>query len=485
MSDPVATSEDLLQALVRLEPEARKLDATPAELAGWLAELVSFSGEYLASNASGPAFHGEGAGPPAPLELPREPAPIGEVLSEYAELVLTRGLSAGSGRFFGYVPGGSVPSAALGDYVAALTNPFVGVTPAAPGGAEIENAAVRWLIELLGFPHSAWGTLQSGGSLATLTAVVAARETRPAAEWARGVIYLTSEAHIAIRKALHIAGLGEVAVREIAVDERLRMSVADLERRVRADREAGLLPWMVFASAGTVNTGDVDPLAAIADAAATHGLWFHVDAAYGGFFALVERTRPLFSGIERADSVVLDPHKGLFLPWGSGAVLVRDGEALRRGFAVRSSYLDHVHRAGVPSPADYSPELTRHFRALRMWMSLRLHGIERFRAALEEKLVLAQLAHRRLAAMPAIETGPPPALSCVTFRARGEGDQATQALLARVLARGRVHMSSTKLRGRLVVRLCILSFRSHRAELEEALEEIVRAGGEPVTTRRE
>jgi aromatic-L-amino-acid decarboxylase len=191
---------------------------------------------------------------------------------------------------------------------------------------------------------------------------------------------------------------------------------------------------------------------------------------------LTERARRHFAGIERADSVVLDPHKGLFLPWGCGAVLVRDGETLRRGFAMRSSYLDHVHRAGVPSPADYSPELTRHFRALRLWISLRLHGLERFRAALEEKLILAQLAHRRLEAMPAIEAGPEPMLSCVTFRVRGESDQGTAALLARVLARGRVHLSSTRLWGRLYLRLCILSFRSHREELEEALDEIAREG---------
>lgn len=477
MPPSASTPEDLLQALAQLEPRSRELDATPAELTGWLSELARFSGSYLASNATGPAWRGEGPGPPAPLALPTDPAPLDQVLREYGELVLTRGLAAGSGRFFGYVPGGSLPIAAVGDFVAALTNPFVGVTPAAPGGAEIENSAVRWLIELLGFPEAAWGTLQSGGSLATLTAVVAARETRPADEWSRGVIYLTQEAHIAIRKALHIAGLGAVAVREVDVDERLKMSVADLERQARRDRDAGLAPWMVFASAGTVNTGEVDPLAAIADVAAACGAWLHVDAAYGGFFVLTERARHQFAGIERADSVVLDPHKGLFLPWGCGAVLVRDGEALRRGFAVRSSYLDHVHRAGVPSPADYSPELTRHFRALRMWMSLRLHGLERFRAALEEKLILAQLAYLRLQAMPAIETGPEPTLSCVTFRVRGEGDEGTAGLLARVLARGHVHMSSTRLWGRLYVRLCVLAFRSHREELEQALDEIARAGG--------
>jgi aromatic-L-amino-acid decarboxylase len=233
---------------------------------------------------------------------------------------------------------------------------------------------------------------------------------------------------------------------------------------------------MVFASAGTVNTGEIDPLDAIADLAQSSRLWFHVDAAYGGFFILTKRARHRFAGIERADSVVLDPHKGLFLPYGCGAVVVRDRAALRRGFALSSDYLDHVHREGVPSPADYSPELTRHFRALRLWTSLKLHGLERYRAALEEKLILAQLAHRRLATMEHVETGPEPALSCVSFRVRGADDAPTAALLARILARGRVHLSSTRLWGRLYLRLCVLSFRSHRSEVEEALEEIERAG---------
>jgi aromatic-L-amino-acid/L-tryptophan decarboxylase len=468
--------DELSTALAGLEPLSRALDTTPTELTGWLEEITRFSRDYLVVNAEGPAWLGEGAGPPTPLPLPRDPAPMRAVLEEYQELVLTRGLVASSGRFFGYVPGGGIASAAIGDYLAALTNPYVGVYPAAPGGGEIENSAVRWMIELLGFPASAWGTLQSGGSLATLTAVVAARETRPAAEWSRSVIYLSHEIHLAIRKALHIAGLGASPLHVVDTDDRLRMSVADLEAQVAEDRRRGLSPWMVFASAGTVNTGEIDPLDAIAGVAQSSRLWFHVDAAYGGFFILTTRGRHRLAGIERADSVVLDPHKGLFLPYGCGAVVVRDREALRRGFALSSDYLDHVHREGVPSPADYSPELTRHFRALRLWTSLKLHGLERYRAALEEKLVLAQLAHRRLGAMEHIETGPEPALSCVSFRVRGADDEPTAALLSRILERGRVHLSSTRLWGRLYLRLCVLSFRSHRAEVEEALEEIDRAG---------
>ena len=465
----------LAESLKSLEARARELDTSPQVLSDWLERLRRFSAEFLAANVDGPAFHGNGAGPPPRTPLPLAGAPFDEVLEEYREAVLTRSLVPTSGRFFGYVPGGALPSAAIGDFLAALTNPYASVYGAAPGAAQIENSAVAWLIEMIGYPPSAWGTLQSGGSLATLTAVVAARETRPPADWARGVVYLTDECHLAIRKALHIAGLGHLPVRSVAVDDRLRMSVADLETRISEDRRQGMLPWIVFASAGTVNTGAVDPLDDIAAAARRAGLWFHVDAAYGGFFILTERAGALLAGMERADSVVLDPHKGLFLPYGCGAVLVRDGEALRKGFAFTSSYLSDVHAGADLSPTDYSPELTRHFRALRLWMSLKLHGIEPFRAALEEKLILARLAHQRLAAMPAIETVPDPQLSCVVFRVRGEGDVATERLLARVLERGRVQMSSTRLSGRLHLRICVLCFRSHLSDVEEALTEIAAA----------
>ena len=468
----MSTTNPLMQSLEALEARARELDTAPEALSAWLDRLTRFSAEFLSRNATGPAFHGDANGPPPRTPLPSAPAPFDEVLEEYRRSVLTRSLVPTSGRFFGYVPGGGLPSAAIGDFIAALTNPYSGVYGASPGAAEIENSAVQWLADMIGYPAGAWGTLQSGGSLATLTAVVAARETRPPADWERGVVYLTDECHLAIRKALHIAGLGRLTVRTIPVDTRLRMVVTDLERLIAEDLRLGLRPWIVFASAGTVNTGAVDPLDDVATVAARAGLWLHVDAAYGGFFVLTERARPLLAGMARADSVVLDPHKGLFLPYGCGAVLVRDGQVLRQGFAFTSSYLSDVHEEGGSSPADYSPELTRHFRGLRLWMSLRLHGIERFRAALEEKLILAQLAHERLGSMPRIETAPAPQLSCVAFRVRGGGDEATERLLTRLLERGRVQLSSTRLGGRLHLRLCILCFRSHWSDLEEALAEI-------------
>ena len=465
-----------IESLEALEARSRELDSAPGELTVWLDQVAQFSAAYVASNATGPAFLGDRSEIPA-VPLPAAPAPFPAVLEEFRDLVLTRGIVPTSGRFFGYVPGGGLPSAAIGDYLAALTNRYSGVYGAAPGAASVENTAIRWLIEMIGYPDGAWGTLQSGGSLATLTAIVAARETRPPADWPRGVLYLTQECHIAIRKALHIAGLAHVTTRLVPVDATLKMSVPDLARSVDADRRAGLLPWMVFASAGTVNTGAIDPLDAIADLAREASMWFHVDAAYGGFFVLTDRARAKLKAMARADSVVLDPHKGLFLPYGCGAVLVRDGRLLRKGFEFTSSYLEDVRHDAAASPADYSPELTRHFRGLRLWMSLKLHGLDRFRAALEEKLILAELAQERLAALPRIEAGPEPELSCVAFRVRGTGDAPTQSMIDRMLGRGRVHVSSTRLWGKLYLRLCVLCFRSHWDDVGVALEEIEAAAG--------
>lgn len=458
------------ETLESLETESRNLDTDGATLAAWLEELGRFSARYLESSASGPAFLALGSARD-PEAVPLLPTALPEVLKEFEAVALTRGIVPTSGRFFGYVPGGAVPSAAIGDYLAALTNRYSGVYAASPGAAEIENSAIRWLAGMIGYPETAWGTLQSGGTLATLVAIIAARETRQPAEWSHGVIYLTEECHLAVRKSVHMAGLAQTVLRVVAVDARLRMSVADLERWIAEDRGSGLQPWMVVASAGTVNTGAVDPLDEIANVAAREGLWYHIDAAYGGFFVLTERARASLAALARADSVVLDPHKGLFLPYGCGAILARDGNRLRKAFEFTSSYLKDVHH-DAPSPSDYSPELTRHFRALRLWMSLKLHGLERFRAALEEKLVLARIAQERLGSMPRLEPGPDPDLSIVAFRVRGDGDEATRAVLDRMVSRGRVHVSSTRLWGKLYIRICVLCFRSHRSDLEEALKEI-------------
>lgn len=461
----------------RLEAVSRELDTAPEAFQEWLRELGHVATRFLGELPDRPAYRAPS--PSMPERVMTRSGAFGEtaspLTSALAELDdrLAHGIDPTSGRFFGYVPGGGIPTAAVGDFLAALTNRYSGIHEASPGAADIENQIIGWLIGVTGLPDGAWGSLQSGGSLSAMTAMVVARDTRPAGRWGRGVIYLTEECHHSLVKSLHIVGLGGMTRRHMRTDRGKRMEVSHLEESIAADRAAGLEPWIVAASAGTVNTGSIDPLADIAAVCRAHDLWMHVDGAYGGFFTLVGAARSRLAGFELADSLVLDPHKGLFQPYGVGAVLVRDGEALRRSFCLRASYLVEPPPDAGRSPADYSAELTRHFRGLRLWLSLTVHGVARFRAALEEKLELAVLAHQALAALDALELFMDPDLTILAFRARDPaGDERTARLLETMLARGRVHLTPTRLDGRMWIRLCILSFRSHRAEVELALDEI-------------
>ena len=225
-----------------------------------------------------------------------------------------------------YIPGGGLFHSALGDFLAAVSNKYSGFASASPGAVRLENACTAWLAEVIGYPKTSAGTLTSGGSLANLTAIVAAREARDPD--GGGAVYMTRFAHHCVDKALHIAGRGRAPKRLIETDDRCRMSVAALEAAIEQDLADGIRPWLVVASAGTIDTGSVDPLQAIADICQRHGVWLHVDGAYGGLFALCDEGREKLRGIERADSVALDPHKTLFLPYGTGAALVRDGNQL-------------------------------------------------------------------------------------------------------------------------------------------------------------
>jgi aromatic-L-amino-acid decarboxylase len=248
-----------------------------------------------------------------------------------------------------------------------------------------------------------------------------------------------------------------------------------LDEAVRADRAAGRRPFLVVASAGTTNTGAVDPLPEIAAVAARERLWFHVDAAYGGFFQLTDRGRAILSGIEMGDTITLDPHKGLFLPYGCGCLLARDGDALRRAHQVEAPYLqDLADTRGIPNFADHSPELSRDFRGLRVWLPLHLHGVAGFRRALDEKLDLARFVYEGLAADDRFEVWEP-ALSIVPFRLRDRDDATNRELLERINASGRMFLSSTVVDARFMLRVCVLAHRTDRGRIEEAIEIIRRA----------
>jgi glutamate/tyrosine decarboxylase-like PLP-dependent enzyme len=375
-----------------------------------------------------------------------------------------------------YIPGGGLFHSALGDLLAAASNKYSGFASASPGAVRLENATAAFLAGIIGYPASAAGTLTSGGSIANLTAIVTAREALDGE--GGGAVYMTRFAHHCVDKALHIAGRGRAPRRIIGTDGRYRMSVEGLEEALEADRSAGIRPWLVVASAGTVDTGAVDPLADISALCRRYGVWLHVDGAYGGLFALCPEGREVLRGIELADSVALDPHKTLFLPYGAGAVLVRDGRHLTEAFSASAEYIRPLGESEVgPSPADLSPELTRHFRAMRLWLPLQIAGVAAFRAAQSEKLTLARYFHARLSELEHFETGAPPDLSVVAFRyrpARGDPDAFNEALLRGIQEEGRVMLSGTRIDGQYTLRCAILSFRTHVEHVDEVIAALER-----------
>lgn len=406
-------------------------------------------------------------------EQGRDPAAI---LDYVAECIDRPGFATTSPRFMAYIPGGGLFHAALGDMLAAVSNKYAGFASASPGAVRLENAVTAWLAQTVGFPPEAAGTLTSGGSIANLTAIVAARDARDPD--GGGAVYSTSFVHHCVDKALHIAGRGKAPRRTIATDAQHRMALDDLESALRADQAAGVRPWLVIASAGTVDTGSVDPLGEIAALCREYGAWLHVDGAYGGLFALCDEGRAVLAGLNLADSIALDPHKTLFLPYGTGAVLVRNGQNLADSFSASADYIMPVGEAGVgPSPADLSIELTRHFRALRLWLPLQIAGVGAFRAAQSEKLALARYFHAQLRQIQGFDAGPPPDLSVIAFRympGRGDVDAFNEQLLRYIQDEGQVMLSGTRVGGHAMLRCAILSFRTHIEHVDAAIAALKR-----------
>ncbi|RMF26525.1 MAG: aminotransferase class V-fold PLP-dependent enzyme, partial [Bacteroidetes bacterium] len=341
----------------------------------------------------------------------------------------------------------------------------------------------RWMCRLVGYPQTALGNLASGGSIANLIAIVTARDAKEVVprEVERSVVYLTPQVHHCIHKALRIAGLGQAQVRQVPLDERFRMRPEALHQMVEEDRAAGHKPFLVVASAGTTDTGAIDPLNAIADVCEEHRLWFHVDAAYGGFFILTDHIqdpqgvtlREKFRGIERSDSLVIDPHKGLFLAYGVGAVLIKDLRAQMKSHFYRANYMQDTFDVNEElNPADLSPELTKHFRGLRMWLPLQLFGIEPFKACLEEKIWLCRYFYEEVQKL-GFEVGPYPELSVAIYRfvpPEGDANEFNRRLVEWIQRDGRIFISSTSIDGTVWLRAAILSFRTHLQQVDTLLQ---------------
>jgi aromatic-L-amino-acid/L-tryptophan decarboxylase len=401
--------------------------------------------------------------------------------------------TAGPG-YLAYVPGGGLYAAALADLIADVGNRFTGYAMAAPGWVRLEQDVLDWLIDEFGYERGARALLTSGSSLANFTALVTARHHHfgDCGDYSRALIYTSTQAHHSVAKAARMLGIPAANLRAINVDELFRMDVDDLREQIEADRHRGLRPFCVVAAAGTTNTGAIDPLPELAQLCHREDLWLHVDGAYGGAFVLAPSGRARLRGLAEADSISFDPHKGMFLPYGTGCLLVRDGSRLAAAHTLDADYLRDFDSSETPSPAHLGPELSRPFRGLRLWLPLMLHGARAFRDGLEEKLALAQLCadelDRRAAAGAPLEIVARPQLSTVVFRLAREPDEALDAwnarnvaLLERINARNRAYLSSTLLPvadGLAVsLRVCVLSFRTHRERIDALLEDLDHALG--------
>ena len=414
----------------------------------------------------------------------RESAPaagtaLPALLDELFERCIPQSFNTASPGYLAYIPGGGVYTAALADFIADTTNRYTGVWQAAPALLQLESNALNWLREWIGMPAGTSGVFTTGGSMATFNAVLCAREQYLGAEIRRGVLYTSDQAHHCVHKSARLAGIMPDRVRSIPCDARYHMPVDSLRAAIAADRSAGLTPFMVVSSAGTTNTGAVDPLDAIADLCAADDLWHHVDGAYGAFFQLCDDTRTVLRGIERADSLTLDPHKGMFMPYGTGALLVRDGARLRAAHEATADYLpDMPSPAEFYDPSQHGPDLSRGFPGLRMWMTMKIYGTDTFRAAIAEKRALALDAAARVSQLPHVVMDAPPELSLFPFHltwpgaTRAQEDDATRALMDNVSKRGRVMISCAVAGGRYVGRVCVLSFRTHAAQIDALVEDL-------------
>ena len=468
--------------------EDRTLELSSDELTRLIAAATERIVAHLESLPDQPAAATEGGAALARAlaePLPEAGRPWPELLALLFDEVIPVSFNTAGPGYLAYIPGGGLPHTAVADLIADATNRYVGVFAAAPGLAQIEANVVRWFCAMAGYPPESGGVLTTGGSLSNLSALVTARRERLPEDFLSGTIYASDQTHHSVRKAAMLAGFPAGRVREVATDGLFRIRPDELARRVSEDRRAGLRPFLVVGNAGTTNTGAVDDLDALADLSARERLWLHVDAAYGGFFLLTERGRSRLAGIGRADSITLDPHKGLFLPYGTGCLLVRDREALKRAHALSADYMPSMQ--DDPDLVDFnllSPELSRGWRGLRVWLPLTMHGIAPFRRNLDEKLDLAAWAAAALRRIPGIEILAEPQLSIVAFRLTAPGregaplDAWNRELLSRINARRRVYLTGTMLRGRFAIRICVLSFRTHRDRMEACLEDVRLAAAE-------
>ena len=469
------------------------LDVTDDVLQEISAEATKLISEYLTTIAERPVRAENYAGKTTrsiDAELSAEGLSLDQLLAE-CRTIMDLSRHNGHPRFFGYVASPSTPIGAYGDLIASALNANITCWRSGPAGTELERLVVGWLGLLIGYDQQAKGLLTSGGSMANMIALLIANRRKSGADtsrkglWNSGppmTIYASEEVHLSIPKAADILGFGRDQVRVITCDERQRMRVDVLASRIEADLREGLRPFCVIGSAGTVNTGVIDPLNDIAQIATEYGLWFHVDGAYGAPGVLDGGKKDLFAGLERADSVSLDPHKWLYVPVDAGCLLFRDAGTAMGAFSTEDA--DYIKTHGYSDEEafafwDYGVELSRRFRALKVWLTLQYYGTRRIAEAIAEDIALAAYLGELVSNADDFELLAPVELSICCFRyvpragmSDAELNQLNERIMALVQKGGRAYVSNATVKGRFALRACITNFRTTKADIEKTIEAI-------------
>lgn len=420
--------------------------------------------------------------------LPKTPAALSEVYRDFLERILPYGSGNTHPAFMGWVQGAGTPVGMLAEMLAAGLNPNCGGRNHA--AIEVERQITAWAREIFDFPPQASGLFVTGSSIANFIALIVARTARLGSESRRDGIastgqrltaYVSAAAHACIPQAMELAGFGRAALRLIPTDQGQRIDREALRATIAADRRAGAVPFFLIGNAGTVDTGAIDDLDALAELAEAQGLWFHIDGALGALAVLAPSVKPLFKGIERAASIAFDFHKWGQVPYDAGYILVRDGALHRAAFASEAAYLGRETRGlagGSPWPCDYGPDLSRGFRALKTWFTLKVHGTDRLGAAIGRSCALAQYLKRRVEAEPRLELMAPVALNIVCFRHRGaDPDRLNAAIVADLQEQGIAAPSMTRIGGAVAIRACLINHRTARRDIDALIEAVLARGG--------
>jgi glutamate/tyrosine decarboxylase-like PLP-dependent enzyme len=404
-----------------------------------------------------------------PPETPTDPH---ELLARLENEVFPNNLHVDHPRFFAFVPGPGNYVSTMADALASGFNVFNGTWLGGSAAAAMELAVIGWFRRFCGFPETAAGLFVSGGSAANLTALHTARATKLGDRIDNATIYFSDQSHYSIERALRVIGFAREQFRKIPSDDSFRLPMDPLREAIRADREAGLRPFCVVANAGTTNTGAVDPLPDLADLCAKERLWLHADGAYGASSVICERGRKKLAGLERVDSLSLDPHKWLFQPFECGCVLVRDATQMKSAFQLMPEYMRDVHRnTAETNPADYGIQLSRGFRALKVWLSINTFGFAAFRDAVTRGFELAEFAENELRRRRDCEILSPAEMAIVAFRF-GKDDALQTKLVDLMLRDGFAFLTSTTLKGRTALRLCTINPRTTEEDIIQTIDRL-------------